>query len=67
MGVERGSRLSRPLPLSEWNEGLRMQPLPFGENRVCKRNEKSTAGAQAQRGASGDRLFFVKRAEGWHP
>ncbi|MBN8605682.1 MAG: hypothetical protein J0L81_02065 [Caulobacterales bacterium] len=27
--------------------GLRMQPLPFGENGVCKRKEKSTAGAGA--------------------
>lgn len=45
-----------------------MQPLPFGEKGVCKRNEKSTAGARsASAGASGDRLFFVKRADGATP
>lgn len=44
-----------------------MQPLPFGENRVCKRNEESTAGAGPFARASGDRLLFVKRAEGQRP
>lgn len=42
-----------------------MQPLPFGENGVCKRKEKSTAGAAKR--ASGDRLFFLKCAEGLAP
>lgn len=39
-----------------------MQTCLVAEQWVCKRNEKSTAGA-AQR-ASGDRLFFMKSAEG---
>lgn len=39
-----------------------MQPCLVAEQWVCKRNEKSAAGA-AQR-ASGDRLFFMKSAEG---
>ncbi|MBK6894980.1 MAG: hypothetical protein IPH06_00095 [Alphaproteobacteria bacterium] len=48
MGVRSAARDSRgPCPFPEWNEGLRLQPLPFGENRVCKRNKKSTAGARA--------------------
>ena len=41
-----------------------MQPLPRGEQWVCKRKEKSTAGAGPQVRASGDRLFFLKCAEG---
>ena len=44
------------------DQGLHMQPCLVAEQWVCKRNEKSTAGA-AQR-ASGDRLFFMKSAEG---
>ena len=46
---------------------LRHAGLPFGENGVCKRNRKSAAGAQAKRGASGDRLISVKCAEGLDP
>ncbi|QQS56485.1 MAG: hypothetical protein IPN28_09350 [Alphaproteobacteria bacterium] len=47
---------------------MRLQPLPFGENRVCKRNKKSTAGARsASAGASGTVYFCVKRAEGGTP
>jgi len=39
-----------------------MQPCLVAEQWVCKRNEKSTAGAAKR--ASGDRLFFMKCAEG---
>jgi len=39
-----------------------MQPCLVAEQWVCKRNEKSTAGAATR--ASGDRLFFMKCAEG---
>lgn len=47
--------------------------LPFGENRVCKRQVKIAAGAQgvllqAKRcGASGDRYFHLTGAEGLAP
>lgn len=45
-----------------------MQPLAFAENGVCKRREKSTAGAgRVSNRASGDRLFLPKRAEGKSP
>ncbi|OSQ46950.1 hypothetical protein TALK_15430 [Thalassospira alkalitolerans] len=46
-----------------------MQPLAFAENGVCKRKKKSTAGAGAHQAnrASGDRLFFMKCAEGLAP
>jgi len=51
-----------------------MQPHGKPKKAVCKWREKLTAGAQAQRGASGDRPFFWQCAEaaslrrqGWKP
>jgi len=41
---------------------LLLQPLPRGEQRVCKQKGKLLAGAVKR--ASGDRPFALKRAEG---
>ncbi len=41
-----------------------LTPDPLAKRWGCKWKEKSTAGAQAKRGASGDRLFFLKCAGG---
>ena len=47
--------------------GVAHATLPIGEIGVCKRNRKIGGGRSPQGRASGDRLLFVKCAEGLAP